>query len=210
MKINGKNQDKPIECNVNSASAPAPKKIPKKITQTYLHNAGLAYLQRFPTSITHFERVMMRKIKRSCNYHKEQDLGECQKLLSQSVENFTRIGLLNDSLYLQGMITSLRRRGLSKQAITAKLQSKGFPSSTAVQSIRDFDESLECPHDRELVAALICARKKRLGPFCKKDIADRQKELATLGRAGFGYDIAQTALKMELDEAQQIIHSAAA
>lgn len=54
-------------------------KPPKKISERYLYNSGLAYLQRFPSSSSNFQRVMMRKINNSCRHHVEQDIDACKK-----------------------------------------------------------------------------------------------------------------------------------
>lgn len=74
-------------------------KVPKKITDTYLHNAGLFYLQRFTASRSHFYDVMMRKIKKSCTYHKNQKIEDCESLLKNLIEKFEELGLLDDKSY---------------------------------------------------------------------------------------------------------------
>jgi regulatory protein len=180
------------------------KKPPKKITEKYLYNSGLAYLQRFPASTPHFRRVMGRKIDRSCNYHKEQNREDCQKLLDSIVETFVRLGLLNDDAYLQGMVTSLRRRGLSTQAILSKLVMKGMAQETILKTLRAYDEDHGAMNP-DLAAAILLMRRKRIGAFRKSDDADKKKELAALARGGFGFDIAQKALSMEQDEAEHIL-----
>ncbi len=180
------------------------KKPPKKITGKYLYNSGLAYLQRFPTSTPHFRRIMGRKIDRSCNYHKDQNLEDCQKLLDETVETFVRQGLLNDDAYLQGMINSLRRRGLSKQAILSKLQQKGLSQDAILRTLGAYDEA-EGAENPDLAAAVLLMRRKRLGCFRKVREEDRNKEMASLARAGFGFDIAQKALSMGEEEAEEIL-----
>ena len=187
--------------NVNSANAPKPKKVPKKITEQYLRNSGLAYLERFPASTVQFERVMIRKIKRSCNYHKEQSFDDCKALLTQSIAHFCRLGLLNDEAYLRGMMTSLTRRGLSRQALVAKLSMKGFSRAeveAALQKSMD-DDGIDGAYD--LIAALRHARRKKLGPFRKSADFDKTKELSAFARAGFDFDTAQKAMGMELETA---------
>jgi regulatory protein len=207
--ITSKDKDKLMNGNVNTTERRETKKIPKRITDKYLHNSGLAYLQRFPSSTMNFERVMMRKIKKSCNYHKEQDLDICKDLLKRSVENFIRMGLLNDDAYLKGMITSLRRKGLSKQAILAKLQMKGFSNTTARENIQSYDDNSDNQtYDHDFMAAVLYMRRKKLGPFRTKIIFEEQKELAALARAGFGYDVADKALKLPPSEAEAILSEA--
>lgn len=200
-------QDRTAPENIKQGKARSGKKPPKKITEKYLYNSGLAYLQRFPTSAAHFRRVMGRKITRSCNYHKDQSAEDCQKLLDGTVATFTRMGLLNDTAWLAGMITSLRRRGLSTQAILSKLSQKGMAQNTVLEALEAHDEA-NGVIDPELAAALLLCRRKRIGPFRKiaQEETDRNKELAALARGGFGFDTAQKALALPPDEAEEMLH----
>ena len=58
--------------------------------------------------------------------------------------------------------------------------------------------------EQELAAALIHARKRRLGPWRKLDPTPelRRRELANLARAGFQSAVAGRALKLEQEEAE--------
>lgn len=181
------------------------KKPPKKITEKYLHNAGLAYLQRFPAATAHFRRVMIRKIDRSCTYHKEQGRDDCIALLDAAVENFTRLGLLNDDGYVRGMVISLRRRGASKQAVLAKLQQKGLRQEAILQALAEADDEQDV--NPEEIAALTLARRKRLGPF-RKDAADYNREMAAFARAGFSFELSKRILDLPLDEAIETLAAA--
>jgi regulatory protein len=200
--VNCSSQDIIPAGNIKEQPRRQGKKPPKKITEKYLYNSGLAYLQRFPASIPHFRRVMQRKIDKSCNYHKEQDKVACLTLLESTIAGFERQGLLNDDAYTQGMVNSLRRRGLSIKAIQYKLQQKGLSESTIRAAVAEFDEGMESG-EAELSAALILTRKKRLGSFGTGEILD--KHYGTLARAGFGFDIAQRALRLSREEAEDIL-----
>jgi regulatory protein len=59
----------------------------------------------------------------------------------------------------------------------------------------------------ELVAALILARKRRIGPF-RIAAADHNRELGVMARAGFPRDIAVQALAMATEEAEDVIREA--
>lgn len=167
---------------------------PRRISATYLHNAGLHYLQRFATGSAHFRKVMMRKIDRSCAFHKDQDREKCVELLDSMILRFQESGLLNDGAYTRGMIDSLRRRGLSSRMIHAKLQAKGLGRDAIVQALSHYEDDHE--GDAEIAAALKLARRKKLGPFAAGPQAENhlQKSLATLARAGFSYEIARRVL----------------
>jgi regulatory protein len=183
-------------------------KQPKKITPTYLHNAGLYYLQRFAASTAQFQRVMMRKIDKSCMAHPEQNREDCQKWLTDVIATFQRSGLLNDDIYAAGAIRSLRLRGISTRAIEARMALKGVPADLVKRTLQDIDDLQD--HDANLIAALKQARKKRIGPFLPpdKNATDLQdKHLAALARAGFDFETAHRVLKMDREEAENLLLS---
>jgi len=206
---NDPSQDMAERQNIKQAAGKTGKKPPKKITEKYLYNSGLAYLQRFTSSVPNFRRVMMRKIEKSCNFHKDQDREACVALLDAAVATFERQGLLNDTAYTQGMVTSLRRRGLSARAIQAKLQQKGLDAGSIAQAVAAFDGGKE--HGQaELMAAVQYARRKRLGCFGKAvagDEADktRNRQMASLARAGFSYDVTEKTLALSEEDAEELL-----
>lgn len=193
--------------NINPSRSRKEKKPPKKITEKYLHNAGLAYLERFPASIPHFRRVMMRKIDKSCNFHKEQERDGCLLLLDATVATFERQGLLNDEAYTMGMVTSLRRRGLSGRAIHFKLMSKGLMAEAIQDALNSFDGD-DGGSIADFGAAVQLMKKKRYGCFGKQaaDEKERNRQMGAFARAGFGFPMAQRALGLSLEEAQDILH----
>lgn len=186
------------------------KKTPKKITETYLHNSGLYYLQRYAASSKHFHRVMMRKVKKSCAHHIDQDLEKCRAWVDALVETFERTGLLNDEIYSRAMVTTLRRQGKSARAIHAKLAEKGLRADQIETAMAEReDEAQITPHNAELKAALILSRKRKIGAFWPphkdSDETIHQKSLGILARAGFSFDIAKKALAYEEEEARAFI-----
>lgn len=176
------------------------RKKPKKITADYLHNSGLYYLQRFSASREQFRSVMRRKVQRSCMEHKEQEFDACMELVEQTIRKFERAGLLNDELYTQGVVSSLRRQGKSKRAILTKMKTRGLPSGLVLQKLEALDSETDV--DAELRAALMVLRKKKAGPFGDKE---NEKILAALARAGFSYETAQRAMRLDHAEAEDIL-----
>lgn len=175
-------------------------KRPKKISDRYLYNSGLAYLQRFPASSSHFRSVMMRKIDKSCRFHVEQDKEECAKMLDALIPQFQELGLLDDAAYLKGMVVSLRRRGLSSAVIRLRLQQKGYNADEIATELKKHDaEEYESGENGDINAAMIFARKKRLGPFDKENRKTPEKSLAAMARAGYSYDIAKRVLETDED-----------
>lgn len=191
-----------------SANTQPRKKTPRKITATYLHNSGLYYLERFATSSTNFKTVMLRKVKRSCMAHPDQNYEACAALVDDLVQKFVRVGLLDDTLYTRSAVTSMRRRGKSARAIHAYLQSKGLDNTMIADHLRALDEdTCESTKEAEYKAALIFARKKRIGPFEKDKGTDPQKALGRLARAGFSYDTSRNVLETEFEKADELIRT---
>lgn len=170
------------------------RKTPKKISKKYLENAALYYLQRYATSAENLKRVLMRKVKRSCAFH-EMAVEEFVPIVEDLIKRYTAVGLVDDAVFARARVTSLRRKGLSKQAITAKLQAKGLSKAQIETALMEIDDEHEDP---EITAAIAHARRKKLGPYRKIPLTDpqeKQKELASLGRAGFSYEIARHVLE---------------
>ena len=185
------------------------KKPPKKVTAQWLHNAGLYYLQRFACSSGHFRKVMMRKIDRSCQHHKEQDRAACAAMLEDTITTFLRAGILDDSAYARAAAASFRRRGFSARSIAARLSARCLEPQQVEDALSQYDEE----HSRDegsgdLIAAIRIARKKKIGPFANVEKEDSSgKALAALARGGFSYDTALAALKIDRDEAERILAS---
>lgn len=176
-------------------------KPPKKISEKYLYNSGLAYLQRFPASSYHFKSVMMRKIDKSCRHHVEQDREKCEAWLDALVLKFQTLALLDDAAYLKGMVTSLRRRGLSSMQVNMRLGQKGYDRDEIKTAIQAYDaEEFDSQDNGDFHTALIFARKKRLGPYDSHQKRTPEKSLAVMARAGYSYDIAKKILELSEDE----------
>lgn len=185
---------------------------PKKITESYLHNSGLYYLQRFTASTAHFKKIMTRKIDKSCQWHKDQDRDSCIKMLDNIAARFQELGLLNDEAYARGMVNSLRRRGLSGRMIRAKLAAKGLGSDETEQALCRHAEDLGTDENVELIAALRLARRRKIGPYSreagvKKDESAYNKALGSMARAGFSFDVCKKILDMDAGEAARISES---
>ncbi len=169
------------------------RKAPKKISKTYLENAALYYLQRYATSAENLKRILLRKVKRSCTFH-QVPAEDFVPLVNELVARYMSVGLVDDKVFAQARVTSLRRQGHSGRSIIARLQVKGLSTAQIEAALKNVDEEHE---DAEMSAAIAYARRKKLGSYRKKAITDPkdlQKELASMGRAGFGYETARRAL----------------
>jgi regulatory protein len=158
--------------------------VPRAVTPAYLDRAALAYLERFASSAQNLARVLKRKVERRCRM-RDEDPAPFLALIDDVVARAARSGLVDDRRYAEGRVASLRRRGGSARAIGAKLAAKGVPRETVAAALGGGE-------DDEIAAAHALARRRRLGPYRTGDRAPfREKDLAALARAGFGFAVAR-------------------
>jgi regulatory protein len=160
----------------------------KRATAEHLENAALHYLERFASSAAHLRRVLMRRVERSARVHGT-DRAEGVALVDDIVARFVRSGMVDDRVYAEGRAAALFRRGTAPRAIRAALGAKGVAAPT-IEAVLG---TLGNGGNPELVAATALARRRRLGPFrpAETRAGRRNKDLAALARAGFGYDVAR-------------------
>ena len=174
----------------------------KKITASYLENAGAYYLERFSASISLFRTVMGRKIALSCREHPDQNKDECLKLLDDVVRKFENLGYLNDRLYAQQLLNSLEYKGTSLTKMMMTFRQKGVPPEL-IEEIMP-----KRTRDEDRMAALLWAKKKRLGVFATREREnEKQKGLASLARSGFDYDTANWVMNLDREEAEELLAS---
>ncbi len=180
---------------MNPARGSKPKG-PRKVTPQYLENAALHYLERFASSAENLRRVLMRKVELSARAHGT-DRDEAALWVEALVARYRDGGLLDDQAYARMKAESLHRRGGSARAIRGKLAAKGVDAETVDQAMETLDAEVE--GDTELAAAAALARRRRLGPFRAPEAraAFRDKDLAALGRAGFGCEVARRVVDAE-------------
>ncbi|MEK7801253.1 MAG: regulatory protein RecX [Pseudomonadota bacterium] len=182
-----------------SKSSFLPKKR-KKITASYLENAGAYYLERFSASIQQFRTVMQRKITNSCRDHPEQSIDDSNTLLEAVISKFISLGYLNDTTYGVSLLRTLQQKGYSRNRILQTMRHKGLS-----QDILDDIVPEAQPLD-DFCAALKMCKRKKLGPYALRTRPNEmQRSLATLARAGFSYACAQKALNLKQDDIAQYL-----
>jgi regulatory protein len=167
-------------------------KPPTRMTETSLANAALFYLSRYASSSGNLRRVLMRKVARSAAHYGD-DPAPLKPIVDALVARHTQSGAVNDILYAESQTRALRRRGGSARAIVQKLNAKGVPAEIIAETASALDEE-----NSDMDAAYRFAKRRRLGPFRTDNrVENRQRDMATLGRAGFGYQIAATIINAE-------------
>ena len=162
---------------------------PRKITPKYLNNAALWYLERYASSAANLRRVLMRRVHKSCAHHGD-DVATAAAMVDELVARFAASGLIDDRQYAVARAQSLHRRGLAARRIRAQLLAKGLAAADIEAAL---DALAADSDDPEFDAACAYARRRRLGPWGKVDgrANRREKELASMGRAGFTWDLAK-------------------
>jgi regulatory protein len=159
------------------------------MTEAALAEAAVFYLSRYASSSGNLRRVLINKVRRSAAYHGD-DPAALVPAVEAIVARHAKSGAVNDSAYAESQMRKLRRRGGSARTIVQTLAAKGVPSELVAEAAATLADDAG---DRE--AAIVFARRRRLGPFRRSDRAEnRQRDLAALGRAGFDYATAATVI----------------
>jgi regulatory protein len=162
---------------------------PRKITPKYLNNVALWYLERYASSAANLRRVLMRRVHKSCAHHGD-DVAAAAEMVDELVARFAASGLIDDRQYAVARAHSLHRRGLAARRIRAQLFAKGLEPEDVAAALDAL--AAESP-DPEFDAACAYARRRRLGPWGRPEGREdrREKELASMGRAGFTWELAR-------------------
>ncbi len=171
---------------------------PRKATPKYLRNSALFYLARYASSSAHLRRLLQAKVARSARAH-DTDAEEGAAAIESLIAELLGAGLLDDARYAVERARILHRRGASMRAIRAGLKAKGIEAGDIERALAALREKAAEP---ELAAALAYARRRRLGPYripaARAGLDEkerREKDLAALGRQGFGYDLARRVIE---------------
>lgn len=182
---------------------------PRKVSARLLENVALHYLARFAASTELLRRVLLRRVERSDRTHGT-DRGEGVAVVDALIARLAAAGLVDDRSFAAARAAGLHRRGASRRAIAAHLRNKGIAAELIAAALdtlaADGDDvwygASRARADIDWAAAVNLARRRRLGPFrsAAERAAHRDKDLATLARAGFTYAIATRLLAAEAPE----------
>ena len=159
------------------------------LKKSSLENAALYYLERYAASVEGLRRVLARRVEKAAR-EERCDREEAAAWVGDIVERFARSGLVDDRVFAEAKVASRRRRGDSAKRIQAALHEKGVDTAIIADALAEADG--EDRQAAELEAAWRLARRRRLGPYrpAGQRAERRTRDLASLGRAGFGYAIA--------------------
>src|SRR5271165_3502973 len=132
-----------------------------------LHDAALAYLARYAATEAGLTRVLGRAVDRWAGRAladgAEADVVSAQAARSRDsvrtvVARLAALGAVSDRAFAESRTRSLMRGGRSRRAVAANLAAKGVGVETA-------RAALAAEETDELTAALVLARRRRIGPF---------------------------------------------
>ena len=185
---------------------PAGSKRPRKVSAAYLERAALHYLGRFSSTEANLRKVLERKVRRRNEdgaAPSEEQAGWIRDVVAKCV----RYGYLNDEAYAEARAESLLRKGKPTRQIVQDLRFKGVSADVAQETVSQLgDEEADIAADRQAAAAY--ARRRRFGPYRRQDRERedrREKEIASMMRAGFSYGLTVQTLDASRDELEAIL-----
>ena len=172
-----------------------------------LREAALNHLARFAASEASVKAVLMRRIARWASRAAQAGLATAEiERVTQSARaalpdimiQLRTLGAVDDQAFAQSRVRRLARGGKSQRASLAHLIAKGVDPDLAAANL---------PPDpaRDLASACMVLRRRHLPPF---GVGDRLKALGVLARAGFERAVAEQALNMEPDAAENLVRAA--
>ncbi|MDN7352709.1 regulatory protein RecX [Acetobacter senegalensis] len=211
-----------------SSSSSGPDSPPPPPDRAALREAALAHLARFGTTRHGLEQVLARRVSRweraALKAGAEADevsaaVAALKPVIQAVAADMVQLGAVNDEAFARARAKKLVRSGRSGKAVQAHLAARGVEADVRNVALQDVVEGFS-PQETELSAALVLARKRRLGPFAgrpslrnssyeeeegqderQKAMAERQRALGVLARSGYGRDVAERVLDMEPEEA---------
>jgi len=155
------------------------KRVPKPLDAARLEELALAYVARFATSRAKLEAYLLRKLR------ERGWAGESGPAVEALSARFVAAGYVDDAAFARAKSGSLLRRGYGQRRIGEALGAAGIGE--------DIRAEVRAGEGARRQAALVMARKRRLGPFGPPaaDRGAREKQIAALLRAGHGLDSAR-------------------
>src|SRR5438105_5733923 len=158
-----------------------------------LENWALGYLERFASSAENLRRVLRRRARRRTGDNETAQ--RAAALIDELVERYRASGIIDDAAYAAARARGRLARGESLRRIAAGLAAKGVDAEDRAAAL---DALRETAPDPDLAAACAFARRRRLGPYRRgpahHKTADRNRDLGSFARAGFGRREAEAVL----------------
>lgn len=148
-----------------------------------LRALALAYVARYATTRAKLERYLARKLR-------EADCPDLHTKIAGIADAMMAAGFVNDTAYADIKGNSLARRGYGPARVRLALRADGIAPALVDEHCAEMDP---------VQAAMIFARRKRLGPFsANQQTPDTERRaMAAMMRAGHNPAIAKAVLRGE-------------
>ncbi len=167
-----------------------------------LHEAALRHLARYAATAAGLRRVLDRRVQRWARAAaaEPETIAEAKRAVRAVVARLVAAGAVDDAAFASVRARRLLHSGHSRRGVAAHLAARGIDPETAHGAFPD-------DAGTELAAALVLARRRRIGPFraTTADADARRRELGVLARAGFPREVATRVLAMEADAAEELV-----
>jgi regulatory protein len=181
----------------------------KPMNPSILREAALAHLARFAATEAGLARVLDRRV---TSWTRKAEAGgldpetiaaaarDAKAAIPEIVASIRALGAVDDAAFAESRARRLTREGKSRRAALAHLAAKGVDHGLA---------SAVLPEDpaRDLAAACGYLKRRRLPPFGEMTDTVRMKALASLARAGYSRDVAENALSLDYETADEILRN---
>ncbi len=166
--------------------------MPSSITPDRLFNRAVHYLERYAASVEGVRAVLLRGLQRAAQ-RGEVIPDEAPAWVEATLQRLSGLGYLNDRIFAEVKVRSLRSRGASSFKIRQALAHKGVDADLVAEALDGEDMA------DDWQAAVTFARKRRLGVFADEAVRveRKQKHLAALARAGFSMSLARRIIEAE-------------
>ena len=162
---------------------------PPPLDRAALERMALRYVERFATTRGKLTDYLQRKIRERGWEGETAD----PRALAQRMAD---LGYVDDRLYAESKAAALTRVGLGARRVTMALRHAGVEEA-------DSDELIPAIREQAVAAALVFARRKRIGPYGvpDRDRAVRDRQLAAMLRAGHALDVSRRIVAATDEEA---------
>jgi regulatory protein len=164
----------------------APHKPSPPLDAAGLRNLALGYVGRFATTEHKLQHYLRRKLR------ERGWSGEHPADAAGLAAEFARLGYVDDAAFGEARAASLLRRGYGPARVRLTLRVAGLQADWVA-------ERTSLSPDEAMAAALVFARKRKIGPFAidAPDPKGRARAYAALIRAGHSHEIARAIIAID-------------
>ncbi len=161
---------------------------PRPIDAAQLQELAIGYAARYATTAAKLRRYLQ------CKLGERVWTPEAEPDIDGLVARITTLGYVDDRAWAASKQRDLTARGFGMGRVRGALAAAGVSREDAGAVLAPDDGAPSNPY----ATAIEFARRRRFGPFAREgssvDPARRQREMASMARAGHGFDVARRVL----------------